>query len=186
VGGTNLTLNDDNSIGSSGVWNDTAYPFPYQKGSGGGGGVSTFESRPWWQPAIPSQSKHRMVPDVAVFADEAPGYAIVCSSDVKSCPSSPAQTISFVGGTSGAAPLLAGMIALWDQQARQTGGPRPGFVAPLLYAIAKQAPSAFLDVTTGNNAIFSGVTCCTAGPGFDLASGNGSPFANAILAQLKH
>ena len=186
VGGTNLSLNDDNSIASSGVWNDTAYPFPYQKASGGGGGVSTFESRPWWQPAIPSQSKHRMVPDVAVFADEAPGYTIVCSSDVKSCPSSPAQTITFVGGTSAAAPLVAGMIALWDQQARQTGGPRPGFLPPLLYTIAKQAPSAFLDVSVGTNEIFSGVSCCSAGPGFDLASGNGSPFANAILAQLKH
>jgi kumamolisin len=78
------------------------------------------------------------------------------------------------------------MIALWDQQARQTGAPRPGFVAPLLYTIAKQAPSAFYDITLGNNAIFSGVSCCAAGLGFDLASGNGSPFANAILAQLKH
>jgi hypothetical protein len=78
------------------------------------------------------------------------------------------------------------MIALWDQQARQTGAPRPGFVPPLLYTIAKQAPSAFLDVTVGNNEIFSSVSCCTAGPGFDLASGNGSPLTNAVLAQLKH
>jgi subtilase family serine protease len=185
VGGTNVTLNADNSIASSGVWNDTQYGFPYQKTSGGGGGASTFVTRPWWQPAIPSQSKYRMVPDVAAFADEAPGYAIVCSSDVKSCPSSPAQTISFVGGTSAAAPLVAGMIALWDQQARQTGAPRPGFVPPLLYAIAKQAPSSFLDIAGGNNTIFGGVNCCSAGAGFDLASGNGSPFANAILGQLK-
>jgi hypothetical protein len=78
------------------------------------------------------------------------------------------------------------MIALWDQQARQTGAPRPGFVAPLLYTIAKRDPSAFLEVTQGNNEIFSGLSCCSAGSGFDLASGNGSPFANAILGQLEH
>jgi subtilase family serine protease len=104
---------------------------------------------------------------------------------VKSCPSSPAQTIAYVGGTSAATPLVAGMIALWDQQARQTGAPRPGFVAPLLYSIAKQAPFAFLDVTLGNNEVFGGLNCCTAGPGFDLASGNGQPLANVILGQLK-
>jgi subtilase family serine protease len=185
VGGTNLTLNDDNTIASTGVWNDTAYPPPYNKAAGGGGGVSTFNKRPWWQPALPSQSTYRMVPDVAAFADESPGYAIVCSSGVKSCPSAPAQTISFVGGTSAATPLVAGMIALWDQQARQTSTPRPGFVAPLLYSIAAHSPSAFVDITVGNNEVFGGLSCCTASPGFDLATGNGSPIANVILGQLK-
>ena len=186
VGGTSLTLNDDNSIASSGVWNDTAFPPPYQKSAGGGGGVSTFESRPSWQPAYNGQSKYRMVPDVAVFADESPGYVVVCDPSVKSCPGSPpGQSITYVGGTSAATPLVAGMIALWDQQARQTNAPRPGFVAPLLYAIRKSAPASFLDVTLGNNEVFAGLTCCDSAPGFDLASGNGSPFANAILGQLK-
>jgi subtilase family serine protease len=186
VGGTNLTLNDDNSIASSGVWNDTVYPSPYQKASGGGGGVSTFESRPGWQPPVGSQSKYRMVPDVSVFADESPGYLVVCDPSVKSCPGAPAgQSITYVGGTSAAAPLVAGMIALWDQQAHQTGAPRPGFVAPLLYSIAKQAPASFLDITLGTNEVFSGLSCCSAGSGFDLASGNGSPIANLILGQLK-
>ena len=36
------------------------------------------------------------------------------------------QSIAFVGGTSAAAPLVAGMIALWNQQARNQGLPRPG------------------------------------------------------------
>jgi kumamolisin len=186
AGGTNVTLNDDNSVADAGVWNDTAYPPPYNKAAGGGGGVSTFESRPWWQPAIASQSKYRMVPDVALFADESPGYTIVCSSNVKSCPGAPTPTISYVGGTSAAAPLTAGMIALWDQQARQSGWPKPGFVPPLLYALARGAASPFIDITQGNNEVFSGLNCCTAGTGFDLASGNGSPLANAIATQLKH
>jgi subtilase family serine protease len=184
VGGTNLTLTDQNAIASTGVWNDTAYPQPYTKAAGGGGGVSTVIQRPWWQPATSTQKTYRMVPDVAAFADESPGYAIVCSPGVQGCGPSSGQTISFVGGTSASAPLVAGMIALWDQQARQAGAPRPGFVPPLLYALAQRAPASFLDVRTGGNAVFGGVACCTAGPGFDLASGLGSPLADQIAGQL--
>jgi subtilase family serine protease len=186
VGGTNLTLTPANAIESSGVWNDTEYPSPYQQAAAGGGGVSTFEKRPWWQPAIPSQSTYRMVPDVAAFADPSPGYAIICSHEVQGCGPSPGQAISFVGGTSAATPLVAGMISLWDQQAKQSGLPNPGFVPPLLYSIAQHSPGSFLDITTGGNAVFGGVSCCTAGAGFDLASGLGSPLANQIAQNLEH
>jgi subtilase family serine protease len=51
VGGTNLTLNPDNSIASTGVWNDTAFPRPFAAVAAGGGGQSLLASRPWWQPA---------------------------------------------------------------------------------------------------------------------------------------
>jgi len=185
VGGTNLTLTAGNTILSSGVWNDTAYGFPFEETAGGGGGVSVLNKRPWWQPATPTQSANRMVPDVAAFADATPGYSIVCSSGVQSCPSSPSPTITFVGGTSAATPLVAGMIALWDQQASKQGLPRPGFVAPLLYTL-RNSPGAFLDVTEGNNVVFGGVSCCAAGPGYDMASGLGSPIASAIVSLLKH
>jgi kumamolisin len=186
VGGTNLTLTPANAIESSGVWNDTEYPSPYTQTAAGGGGVSTFEKRPWWQPAIPSQSTFRMVPDVAAFADASPGYAIICSHEVQGCSPSPGQSIAFVGGTSAATPLVAGMIALWDQQAKQSGLPNPGFVPPLLYSIAQHTPGSFLDITTGNNTVFGGVSCCSATPGFDLASGLGSPLANQIIQHLHH
>jgi subtilase family serine protease len=125
-----------------------------------------------------------MVPDVAAFADAAPGYAIVCSSAVQGCGPAPGQTLTFVGGTSAATPLVAGMIALWTQKAQQIGAPEPGFVPPLLYSLAKR-PGAYLDIATGDNVIFGGVKCCSAGPGFDLASGLGSPIADQIAAQLK-
>lgn len=185
VGGTNLTLNDNNTIASTGVWNDTAYAFPFTETAGGGGGVSVLSNRPWWQPATPTQSAKRMVPDVSAFADATPGYSIVCSSGVQSCPNSPSPTITYVGGTSAATPLVAGMIALWDQQASKAGLPKPGFVAPLLYSL-RNSPGAFLDITQGNNVVFSGVNCCTAGPGYDMASGLGSPIASAIVSLLKH
>ncbi len=184
VGGTNLTLNSNNAIASTGPWNDTAYPAPFTANAGGGGGQSTFQNRPSWQPAQSfASSKYRMVPDIAAFADESPGYPIVCSSGVKGCPKSGAQSISFVGGTSAAAPLVAGMIALWNQQAKQQGLPRPGFVPPALYSTAKRNPGAFIDITQGGNALFGG-SCCPARPGFDLATGLGSPLANQIAALL--
>jgi kumamolisin len=183
VGGTNLTLNADNSIASTGTWNDTVYPAPFTRAAGGGGGTSTFVGRPWWQPAQSfSTSGKRMVPDVAAFADESPGYAIVCSKGVQGCSGS-GQSIAFVGGTSAATPLVAGMIALWSQQARNQGLPRPGFVAPLLYRMAGRSPAAFADVTQGGNALYGG-SCCPARPGYDLATGWGSPFANTVASLL--
>ena len=185
VGGTNLTLNADNTIASSGAWNDTAYPAPFEKTAGGGGGSSAFEPRPWWQPAQSfASSSKRMVPDVSAFADESPGYPIVCSSGVQNCTGS-GQTIAFVGGTSAAAPLVAGMIALWNQQARNQGLPRPGFVPPMLTSLAQRNPQAVLDITQGTNALFGG-SCCPTRTGFDLATGWGSPIANVVASNLPH
>jgi kumamolisin len=183
VGGTNITLNSANAISSSGVWNDTKYPKPYTETGVGGGGVSTLIDRPWWQPATSSQKTYRMVPDVAAFADASPGYVIICSKRVQGCGPSSGQTLAYVGGTSAATPLVAGMIALWTQQARATGRPRPGFVPPLLYSLARNQPQAFVDVTQGGNALFGG-SCCPARVGYDLASGWGSPLANAVAALL--
>jgi kumamolisin len=182
VGGTNLTLAPGNAVASTGPWNDSVYPPPFARTAGGGGGQSTFEKRPWWQPAQSfASSKYRMVPDVAAFADESPGYPIVCSGGVKSCPAG-GQSIAFVGGTSAAAPLVAGMIALWSQEAHSQGLPKPGFVPPQLYATAKKNSGAFLDVTVGSNALFGG-SCCPARPGFDLATGWGSPMANRFFTR---
>jgi subtilase family serine protease len=127
-----------------------------------------------------------MVPDVSAFADASPGYAIICSQEVQGCGPTPGQSIAFVGGTSAATPLTAGMIALWTQAAAHSGLPRPGFVPPLLYSIARNDPGSFLDITTGNNIIFSGVSCCSATTGYDMASGLGSPFADEIVQDLQH
>jgi kumamolisin len=183
VGGTNLTLGADNAIAASGAWNDTAYPPRFRAPTGGGGGSSRFESKPWWQPAQPFATPgRRMVPDVAAFADEHPGYPIVCSPAVQGCRRS-GRRITFVGGTSAATPLLAGMIALWNQQARNQGLPKPGFVAPLLYSLATSAPQAFLDITQGTNSLFGG-SCCPTRPGFDLATGWGSPAADVVASSL--
>src|SRR4029079_17175745 len=168
------------AVAHTGLCTARVSPPPFASTAGGGGGQSTFEKRPWWQPAQSfASSKYRMVPDIAAFADESPGYPIVCSAAVKGC-SAGGQSIAFVGGTSAAAPLVAGMIALWAQEAHSQGRPRPVFVPPLLYTTAKHDPGAYLDVTAGTNALFGG-SCCPARPGFDLASGWGSPMANRFF-----
>jgi kumamolisin len=183
VGGTNLTLGADNAIASTGVWNHTANPEPFATAAGGGGGSSAFEQRAWWQPAQSfGSSGKRMVPDVAAFADPSPGYPVVCSQGVQGCKGS-SQSIAFVGGTSAAAPLVAGIVALWNQQARDQGLSRPGFVPPLLYRLAQRQPSAFADVRQGGDALFGG-SCCPARAGFDTATGWGSPFADAAASLL--
>jgi kumamolisin len=187
VGGTNLTLNADNSIASTGVWNDLSFPAPFRARAAGGGGQSLLATRPWWQPAMPSaRADARLVPDVAAFADAKPGYAIVCSAVVQGCGPGPqsGQSLVIVGGTSAAAPLVAGMIALWIQKAREQGLPRVGFVPPLLYSTAATDPSAFVDIALGSNALFAGASCCRARGGYDLASGLGSPLADSIAAHL--
>jgi tripeptidyl-peptidase I len=93
------------------------------------------------------------------------------------------QTVAFVGGTSASTPLVAGMIALWIQKAREQGLPRVGFAPPLLYSTATKFPAAFVDVTLGSNAIYN-VPCCQARGGYDLASGLGSPLADRIADHL--
>jgi subtilase family serine protease len=122
------------------------------------------------------------VPDVSAFADESPGYPIVWSSGVRGCKGS-GQSIAFVGGMSAAAPLVAGMIALWVQRAEKQGLPKPGFVPSLLYSLAQHNPQSFVDVVQGTNALFGG-SCCPTRTGFDLATGWGSPAANVIASSL--
>src|SRR5208337_5270880 len=75
-----------------------------------------------------------------------------------------------VGGTSAVAPLWAALIARINQQI----GKPVGFVNPTLYA----SPSAFHDITSGNNGAFS------AGPGWDACTGLGSPVGNQIATAL--
>jgi len=121
---------------------------------------------------------------VSMLADIAPGYTVFCSATpdcVNSENTNPWQT---VGGTSAATPLLAGGLALVDENQRLNGRHDVGFVNPLLYKIGRNAAlrgSVFSDVHEFSNDIGPFITrnhrslgCCKAGPGFDRASGWGS------------
>jgi kumamolisin len=175
VGGTNFALNSANQIQSQLVWNDGSI----QPGSAGGGGHSSRFGRPPYQKGA-TASKARVVPDVSMLADIIPGFAIYCSAGRPDCPGpSPWMT---VGGTSAATPLLAGGMALIDQELHTAGRESLGLVNPLLYRLGESsaASTVFGDVTVGDNDVFpyapggAALNCCSATPGFDAASGWGS------------
>jgi kumamolisin len=143
------------TIESESVWNDGA------QGGAGGGGYSTVFDRPAWQAAVVTQA-FRGVPDVAGDADPETGYNV--RVDGKNM---------VVGGTSAVAPLWAGLIALLNAKLNT----RLGFVNPQLYAINQSA--GFHDITVGNNGAFP------ARPGWDAATGLGSPDATGLLDALQ-
>ncbi len=174
VGGTNLGLNADNSIQDTGVWNDNTF-FGFATGSGGTGGTSIMIDRPWYQPDdLAGAGPMRTVPDVSLFADPYPGYPIF------------EGTWTTIGGTSAATPLFAGMTLLLGQEGKAAGQKPLGFLNPLLYDLGNgggAGAASILDVTVGNNDTIA-TNCCDAGPGYDLASGWGSPLAQAMSAAL--
>lgn len=83
------------------------------------------------------------------------------------------------GGTSQAAPLWAGIAAVMNQYLVANGGRAIGDLNPMLYQIARGAPlPAFRDVTLGGNAV------ATAGPGYDLVTGLGTPDTENLVKNL--
>jgi kumamolisin len=173
VGGTQLRLNSANRIVQQLVWND-AHKI---QDSAGGGGLSYLFGRPSYQNGV-VKAAHRAVPDVAMLADPGPGYAVYCSAS--SCGGRPYW--STVGGTSAASPLLAGGVALVDEDLQVHHQEVLGFLNPLLYSLGKSSAGIFDDVTAYGNDVGpylpggngKPLGCCTAGPGYDLASGWGS------------
>jgi subtilase family serine protease len=178
VGGTNVALNPGNQILGQPVWNDA----PVQVGAGGGG-LSALFPRPIYQKAAVEPNR-RAVPDVSMLADVAPGYAIYCSAKADCLADGNHNPWLPVGGTSAATPLLAGGIALVDQDLRMHGRQDLGLANSLLYSLGASSAAAtvFYDVTQGNDDLgpyLAGgngepLGCCTAAVGYDQASGWGS------------
>ena len=94
--------------------------------------------------------------------------------------------VYFVGGTSAAAPLWAGLAALINQQRASQGQPPEGFLNPALYAIGKGAnySSCFHDITVGNNTNSSSSRQFFAVTGYDLCTGWGTPIGSALINAL--
>jgi len=64
---------------------------------------------------------------------------------------------SLIGGTSVAAPVFAGIVALLNQDVVQSGiqsTPGLGNINPTLYSLAVSSPTAFHHVTTGDNLVY--------------------------------
>ena len=113
----------------------------------------------------------RTYPDVSCDADPDSGVPIYDSYDFGT--STP--WVPPMGGTSLACPLWAGIVAVADEGraiAGQGSLDGPSQTLPDLYKL----PAAdFHDITSGNNGPYS------AGPGYDLVTGIGSPVGNLLV-----
>jgi subtilase family serine protease len=176
VGGTHLNANfTTGTYYSESVWNNSGLNPDF---GAGGGGFSTIYPRPYYQYLVHTGSRYRGLPDVTYNADVYGGVLGVCSA----CNGGTPAIFTF-GGTSSGTPQWAAITALADQAA----GHRLGLLNPSLYAIAASPlySYAFHDVTVGNNSWdVSGVTGYSAGPGWDPASGLGSPNAAHLIRLL--
>jgi hypothetical protein len=86
--------------------------------------------------------------------------------------------IQLIGGTSLAVPLWAGFAADIDHYLSTNGQARMGFAAPVLYQLANNPATYsrdYHDVTSGYNDPAGGTRGHSAGPGYDQATGWGSP-----------
>jgi alpha-tubulin suppressor-like RCC1 family protein len=164
VGGTRLSMNGAGvSYAGEVVWPNSGGWFA----DGGGTGPST--PIPGYQAginmtAVGGSNTLRNVPDIALVAES---VQVVIGG----------VTAGGIWGTSVASPLWAGFMALVNQQAANIGRPPVGFANPALYAISKvpaQYAAGFNDILPpGNSGGLSGGF--NAFPGYDLATGLGSP-----------
>ncbi|HEY1678058.1 MAG TPA: S53 family serine peptidase [Candidatus Sulfotelmatobacter sp.] len=167
VGGTDLT-----TASAGGAWkSETAWV-------DSGGGISPDNIKiPSWQSqagVINSSNKGsttlRNGPDVSANAN----FTFYVCADQTTC------TANEYGGTSFAAPMWAGYIALVNQQLKTNGFSTIGFINPYLYTFGLSSSHAtdFHDITSGKSGSYSAVT------GYDLVTGWGSPNGTGLVNAL--
>jgi subtilase family serine protease len=165
VGGTDLT-----TTGAGGVWSaETGWV-----DSGGGISPNKFAIPSWQVAAAAGCAKcsqtYRNGPDVSANAN----FSFYVCADQTTC------TENLYGGTSFAAPMWAGYLALANEQYLLNGNTTTlGFINPALYAIyaGSNYGTDFHNVTSGGNTLG-----CTVG--YSLSCGLGSPNGSALVAAL--
>jgi hypothetical protein len=170
VGGTKLTLDANSNITAESAWNFTNIN---NQPAGGGGGGSGFEPAPPYQASF-SPNNIRLIPDVSYDGDPATPFAVYDSYN------DPNNQGAWTGGsgTSAGAPQWAALVAIADQgRAEENNQPplNPDQLLNDIYSI----PRTYL------NDIVSGVgKYSPAQPGYDTATGLGTPNAYAVVEGL--
>ncbi|WP_211255793.1 carboxypeptidase regulatory-like domain-containing protein [Actinocatenispora sera] len=157
VGGTSLTRDSSQRGWSESVWSNTGGP---------GSGCSRYEDKPSFQ--TDTGCAQRTVADVSAVSDPRTGVAVYQTYG--------GQGWGVYGGTSAAAPIIAGVYA-------DAASPAPGSY-PNSYPY--QDPSALNDVTEGSNGSCTPSYLCTAGPGYDGPTGLGTPRGIAAFRSGPH
>ena len=160
------------AIGGTQLSTDSAGDYQSETGwSGSGGGISTSESQSSYQTGVVTQtSTMRAVPDVAYNASSGSPYAVYDSSAYGGWIQ--------VYGTSGGVPQWSALVAIADQGRALKGQGTLDGPSQTLPAIYQMPSSNFHDITSGSNGAYS------AGPGYDLVTGLGTPLANLVVNSL--
>ncbi len=139
-----------------GAWNEPLNSASMLQVASSGGGVSTIIATPGWQEGtgLPAARSGRYTPDVAFSASGHDGYFLCFAAAGASCVAGANGSYQFEYsyGTSAAAPSMAGVAALLNQDQ----GEGVGNLNPRLYQMAGSVPTVFHDVTVST----SGVTNC--------------------------
>lgn len=149
VGGTSLVKDSSARGWSESVWYDST------RHLGPGSGCSVQQPKPAFQ--TDTGCDKRAVADVSAVADPQTGPAVYQTYG--------GNGWNVIGGTSAAAPLIAGVYAA-------AGTPVTG-TYPNSYPYL--TPSALNDVTEGGNGTCTPAYLCTAGTGYDGPTGLGTP-----------
>ena len=140
-----------------GGWNEPLDSQSLPHVAAGGGGVSQVIATPSWQigTGVPAARAGRYTPDLAFSASAHDGYFACFAAAGASCEADANGNYDFeyFFGTSAAAPSMAGITALLNQQL----GTPLGNLNPQLYQLAASSPKVFHDVTVAT----SGVTSCS-------------------------
>jgi YVTN family beta-propeller protein len=190
VGGTNLT-------GLTGpvesAWGDPLDATLHKPYGAGGGGISSVFALPAYQsdivdgdssstPCGASTGDCREVPDVSASSSFSHGDVVYETTNTGS---SGTSGWTAFGGTSEAAPLWAALAALVVVRNDSADPQRLGNLNPDLYLLAAEGHPDFNDITTGDNdySTTNGGSYA-AGPGYDMATGLGSPIGSALALDL--
>jgi subtilase family serine protease len=164
-------VRDHGRYGNEQVWNESD-----SFGAATGGAPSVLFPAPSYQAGLTGNAA-RTVPDVS--------YDAAINGGVQVYFSGLGGFITF-GGTSAGVPQWAGILALADQ-ARASAGKGPLAAAnAALYAVAQNDHSYrhdFHDIVKGNNSL-AGLPGFSAGPGYDLATGLGTPDVARLVNDL--
>jgi subtilase family serine protease len=161
-------LLDQCSYGGEQVWNE---PSTVSTPVAAGGAPSLIWPTPSYQAGLGLGT--RAVPDVAYNAAINGGVLVAVGGH-----------IGIFGGTSAGAPQWAGIMALVNQARAQNG--KPALTALSANAALYGHPGDFHDITVGNNTLAgSPVAGYNAGPGYDLATGLGTPNVANLINDLK-